>query len=142
MPCVSQDDDIAVIERAFELFNRMLDPEAPERDRKALAEAWVDEPEIVPLRAALEGGTVYTGPDALDRFRRESREMWAELEIEVVDIAAHGPRYLVEARWRGRGRSSGAEVRAPLWFVVDFRDGRIARGAAHVERESALAELG
>ena len=134
--------DLQLIRRAFTYYNRMLDPGAMTRDREELQTIWVDEPEIVPLRAALEGGVAYRGEDALERFRAEALETWSELEIEVSEISGKGPRYLVEGTLRGRGRSSGAEITSPMWFVMTVRDGRIARAASHLDRDGAVAELG
>ena len=132
--------DEAVIRRAIDLFNRMLDPDARERDREEAERVWVEEPEIVPMRAALEGN-VYRGADAIERFREDSLESWSELHLEIEEISATGRGYLVTADLRGRGRESGAEVTTTIWFAIELREGRVARGAAHFARGDALADL-
>jgi ketosteroid isomerase-like protein len=138
---VSQ-DDVDVIRHAVDLFNRMLEPDALARDADELASIWADEPEIVPLRAALEAGATYSGADAFTRFRQDSLEAWSELEIEIGEITGTGPRYLISGVLRGRGRESGAEFETQMWFVFEIRDARVTRAASHVDRESALADLG
>ena len=132
-------NDETVIRRAFEYFNRLLEPEI-DAEREAIAELWHPELELVPMRAALEG-TSYRGPDAIDRFREASLESWSELEVEIEEISRPGERWLISGTLRGRGRESGAEITVPMWFVAEVRDGRIARLAAHLDRARALAEL-
>ena len=136
------EQDIKLIRRAFELLNQDFAAGSPRSGGVASQSVWVDEPEILPLRAALEDGAFYAGPDALERFRDDSLEIWSELDIEVGEITGDGPRYLVEASFRGRGRGSGAEIRTPIWLVMTVRGGRLARGTSHFDRDSALAELG
>jgi hypothetical protein len=132
-------DDRAVIERMVWLFNRMLD-DNDDRYRAEVERLWVDEPEIVPMRAALEGN-VYRGPDALDDFRTASMEAWSELEIEMADIQGAGPRYMCTGTLRARGRESGAEFSTQMWAVIDVENGRVSRLAAHLTRASALEEM-
>ena len=131
--------DRDVIERLAWLFNGMFEPDDAAY-RAELERVWAPEPEIVPMRAALEGN-IYHGPDAVETFLRESREAWSELEIELVEVTGDGPRYLAEGKLRGRGRESGAEIQAPIWTVIDVQGGRVTRVAAHLDRQQALAEL-
>ena len=131
--------DRELIDRLAWLFNHMLE----EDDTPYRAEAqrvWAEEPEIVPMRAALEGN-LYSGPNAVEDFRAESMESWAELEIELLEVIGTGPRYLAAGALRGRGRESGAEIQAPVWTVVDVVDGRVTRAAGHLDRDTALAEF-
>ncbi len=132
-------DDLDLIERATALFNRMLDPDAPERDREEAERVWAPEPEIVPMRAALED-VIYTGPDAVERFREDSLESWSELRIEMEEIERIGARYLASGTLRGRGRESGAEITTQLWWVVDIDDGRIARVAVYFDHGAAIGD--
>jgi hypothetical protein len=132
-------DDRHVIERMVWLFNHMLEPDDTPY-RPELERVWADEPEIVPMRAALEGNA-YRGPTALDDFRAESIEAWSELEIELGEITGSGPRYLCTGTLRGRGRESGAEIVTQMWAVIDMEDGRATRLAAHLDRNGALAEF-
>ena len=132
-------NDRELIERLTWLFNHMLeDDDAPFREEAE--RVWAEEPEIVPMRAALEGN-LYSGPSAVEDFRAESKESWSELEIEVLEVTGTGPRYLVTGALRGRGRESGAEVQTPVWTVVDVKDDRVARVAAYLHRDSALADF-
>ena len=132
--------DLELIRRGHALFNGMLDPETEEY-RAGVERVWADEPEIVPMRAALEGN-VYRGPGALDAFRDDSREAWSKLEVELQDITGDGPAYLCTCQLRGRGRQSGAEIRSELWVVIEIADGRISRLAAYLDRAPALADFG
>ena len=128
-----------LIERLAWLFNHMLEPDdAPYRAE--LERVFAPEPEIVPMRAALEGNA-YRGPSAVDEFRADSIEAWSELEIEMTEMSGTGPRYLCTCMLRGRGRESGAEITAQMWAVIDIENGHVSRMAAHLDRNSALAEM-
>ena len=132
--------DRELVERVVALFNRMLELDE-DAFRVESARVWADEPEIVPLRAALEGQS-FRGPDAVAEFRAASLDAWSELGLELQAVEGEGPRYLCSGVLRGRGRGSGAEFRAPIWIVIDVAHDRVARVATHLERDRALAEAG
>jgi hypothetical protein len=131
--------DRELLERLVRLFNRMFGPE--ESFRAEIAEVWAPEPEIVPMRAALEGG-VYRGPNAVLEFREASLEAWSELRVELGEVEGDGARYLCSGTLHGRGRESGAEFTAPVWFVVDIAADRITRVSTHLAEAGARADLG
>src|SRR5688572_3360565 len=70
------DDAITLARRAVDAFNEQgADPAAAKPTPPGI---YASEPEIVPIRAALEGIT-YTGATALDDFWAANRESWARL---------------------------------------------------------------
>jgi ketosteroid isomerase-like protein len=82
---------------------------------------------VVPDDAFLESGT-FNGRDAVGRwfgnwFRAFQRGYHFDLE-EARDL---GDVVLVVAKHSGRGRTSGAEVRARMAYLYGVRDGKIAR---------------
>ena len=125
-------------ERAVEHFNRDfgdLSPGSVPADTRAL---WVDEPVIVPLRAALEG-TVYSGPDALEDFHAASVESWDSLRIDAEGFETVGEAAcVVSGTLNGRGRATGAETRMTVAFVIEVASDRIAAARIFPSREAAL----
>ena len=127
--------------RAIELFNRDFSetpdavPEDVPEDTRSL---YVEEPVIVPLRAALEGG-VYSGPDALASFRDESVESWEWLRFDPETFEEIGDRVcLVSGILSGRGRATGAETSIPLSMVMEREGDRIAALRTFLDRKAAL----
>jgi ketosteroid isomerase-like protein len=97
---------------------------------------------VVPAYAFLDSGT-FKGKQAVGRwfgdwFRGFQRGYQFDLE-EVRDLDGV---VLVAARHGGHGRTSGAEVRAPVAYLFGFRDGKIARLEIFADRSEALAAAG
>lgn len=132
-------DDLAAVRRAFEYFNRIgadLDADT-ELDP---GDAFVDEPEIVPFRAALEN-TAYSGPAAVDEFWEASRESWSKLHVEIDRLEPAGGGVLAVGTLTGTSRDTGAHVESRIAFAGHLRDGRVSRLATHLSEESARGEL-
>jgi hypothetical protein len=68
-------------------------------------------------------------------------EDWAELEIEIDEIRDLEGTILVLGQFRARGRS-GVEVRQPLAWRSELRDGKLSRMQAYSDVSLALDELG
>jgi ketosteroid isomerase-like protein len=121
--------------RLVELFNS--------GERKELERMMVEEPEIVPLRAALEG-TVYRGPDATDQFWAAIDESWETVQMTPEEITEHDERVLIVGRLLGKARETGMELDAPMAWLMRFEDGRVASIRAYVSvtegREAAEME--
>jgi hypothetical protein len=132
-------DDAELIRRMIGLFNRLLEPETDEL-RAETERVWAAEPEIVPMRAALEGRS-YRGPDALEEFRAASMETWSELHLDLDELEGDGPRYLCSGMLRGRGRESGVEFTSRAWAVIDIEAGRVQRVSTSLDGERARAEF-
>ena len=125
--------DVALLERAVEAFNR--------RDREAFIEVCHPHVELIPLRAALED-TVYRGWDGMQAFHRDTDEAWQGIRVEDVAIEDLGEgRLLLSGTLAGRSAGSGVDTRAPLFWSVRMREGRIWRFTTHQERAGALAAL-
>ena len=132
------DENLALVRRALEAFN------AAAADVSAAGDPppgiYVDEPELVPLRGALEG-TVFTGPTSWKQFWDASREAWTTLQLQLKRMEAVGSGVLSVARLSGTSRGTGAEVEANVAFATHIRDGLIWRNAVHLSEEDARREL-
>jgi len=95
---------------------------------------------LVPVRALLEGGS-YEGHDGVRRFMADMDEDWAEREIEVDEIRDLDRGILVLGQFRAVGRS-GVEVRQPLAWRSELREGKLIRLQAYSDVSVALNELG
>jgi ketosteroid isomerase-like protein len=97
---------------------------------------------VVPGHAFLENGT-FQGKEAVGRwfgdwFRTFRRGYHFDLE-EARDL---GDVVLVVARHGGRGKSSGAEVRATMGYLYGIREGQIVRVELYPGRSEALEAAG
>jgi ketosteroid isomerase-like protein len=133
------EQDVEVVGAAIEAFNRESRDLDTARPRVA-ARFFVDEPEIVPLRAVLEG-TTFKGPTALDDFFDATKEAWSDLRIDVERIEEEGAGVLVVATLVGTGRESRAVVEAPQAWAFFLQEGRIARAVTHPNEQDARREL-
>lgn len=120
---MAEAERIELARRLVELFNA--------GDREELRRMMVDEPEIVPLRAALEG-TVYRGPDATSEFWAAIDESWATVQMTTDEITEHGVRVLIVGRLRGTARETGMELDAPMAWVLTFEEAKVASIRAYV----------
>jgi ketosteroid isomerase-like protein len=113
-------EDVEIVRNHFAATN--------EGDFARALDYYADDVElVVPDDAFLESGT-FKGRDAVGRwfgnwFRALQPSYHFELEEarDLVDVV------LVVAKHSGRGRTSGAEVRARMAYLYGVRDGKIAR---------------
>jgi ketosteroid isomerase-like protein len=127
-------DNVETTRRAIEYINR--------GDREALRELTAPSPEIIPLRAALEG-TVYRGENAFEEFWAAVDESWKTLGIDAEEITEHGDRVLVAGRLRGRAAGTDAEVDSPITLVLTIDDdGRMTRLCTYTDLAEARRDAG
>jgi ketosteroid isomerase-like protein len=122
------EERIALARRLIELFNR--------QDIAGIKEITVENAEIVPMRAALEG-TVFRGPTAVDDFFAASDESWEELRMHVDEVSEHGDRVLAIGGLSGRARETGMEIDSPMGWMVTFGEGKIASVRTYVNVANA-----
>jgi hypothetical protein len=133
------EDAVAAVRRAVEAFNEG----GADLDviREPPPGVFADEPEIVPLRAALEN-TMYSGPTAVSDFWDASRESWSELHVEIDRMEPVGSGVLATGTLTGTSRATGARVESSIAFTFQVRNGLVSRLASHLSEESARRELG
>lgn len=128
-------DKVDVARRAVDAYNR--------RDVDGFfAELATPDFEWFPglVRALGSGG--YQGRDGVERFYADTRENWEEMRTVAEEFRDLGDRVLVLGRLEGRGKGSGAVVRAPLTGIYDFRGDRICRIRVYLDREEGLRAAG
>ena len=131
---------MALAQRAVELFNRDFSEEGfvegkPPDETRAL---YVEEPVIVPIRAALEG-IEYNGPTTLEDFAAAIRESWTWLRIEIASRRALDDELvLVNGTLTGSGRESGAETSAAVTWLIEIEGDRVAAVRTFTSEQAAL----
>jgi ketosteroid isomerase-like protein len=130
---VTPESKIEIARRATEAILR--------RDVDALGKLLAPDCEIVPPSADVEQ-TVYRGPDAVSRWFAEADEAWESWSSDAESVR-EGPDWVLGfARFRARGRESGAELDVPAAGVYRFRDGLITAIRVYTSRADALSDLG
>jgi ketosteroid isomerase-like protein len=62
--------------------------------------------------------------------------------MRADEIRSLGDRLVVFGEIHGRGRASGMDVRVPLAWVLEFRDGKLRRNRTYADRNEALEAAG
>jgi hypothetical protein len=99
---------------------------------------WVDEPVIVPFRAAVEG-TRYSGATALDEFVSDVRDTWTWLRIEDANVQTLDERRaVVSGTVHGVSKGFGAETEAEIALLFELSGDRIAAARVFLTEQAAL----
>ena len=85
---------------------------------------------------------LYHGVEGMRRFLALIDGVWREYRIEPEVIVDFGEGYVLFARHRARGSSSGLEVDHRVGLVGTFRDGQVVRLEFHWVAENALEAAG
>jgi ketosteroid isomerase-like protein len=98
--------------------------------------------EIVPFGAAIQGG-VYRGHlEVIEWWDNEIVPNWEVFETIAEDFQRVGDRLLVFGHWRACGRTSGMKLEMPATWVIEVREGKIARWQTFTDRSEAFAAVG
>ena len=89
----------------------------------------------------VEEGPLY-GIEEVRRNHERWWEAWESPETTVEEVIGVGDRVFVMARFRGRGRASGAEVEGRHFEVYTMRDRKVVRVEEFSERGEALEAAG
>jgi ketosteroid isomerase-like protein len=88
------------------------------------------------------GALIYRGHDGVRRMSRDWNEAWADVQYSIDELIDAGEHVISALTYRGRGRSSGAEVEQTDYPVWTIRDAKIARVVWLPTREEALEAAG
>jgi ketosteroid isomerase-like protein len=127
-------ENVELFRRAVKAFN--------DRDLDALDDWITEDYEFVPYMATLIETTTYRGRDGLRKYQEDADAAWETLQVRVDQIRDLGDRLVTFGEIRGRGRSSGLDVRVPLAWVVDFHEGKLQRVRSYSDRNDALEAAG
>jgi len=94
--------------------------------------------EIVPFGAAMEGEAYRGHAGVRDWWEHEIDANWETFDPHAEDFEEVGDRLVVIGHWIARGRTSGVDLNMPATWVVDIKDGKIARWQTFTDRDDAL----
>jgi len=114
-----------------------------ERDFPRAMDHYAEDVQLVVDPAAfLQSGT-FTGRDAVGRWFGDWLATFEPgYRFEIEEARDLGGVILLVAHHRGRGRSSGAEVRGQTGYLYTVRRGKIARVELFADRSAALEAAG
>jgi ketosteroid isomerase-like protein len=132
---VSQ-ENVDAWRRAVDAYNR--------GDTEGAVEIYDPDVEWRPAVQRLLGGdtAVYRGRHRVREFLQDLDDAFAEIRIEIAEARDLGDRALFLGRFHGRGKESGAETRSPIAYLVDFRNGKVARVVSYLDHQEALEAAG
>jgi ketosteroid isomerase-like protein len=113
-----------------------------EGDVEGMIELSTPDFEFVPaIASGVEGGSV-KGPDEFRHFFNEMQETWEIFRLEVDEFREVGDRVIGIGRLTAKGRGSELELDQPIYSVVWFRDGKVARMQSFLDESAARAAAG
>ena len=83
----------------------------------------------------------YRGIDGLRQGTESLREVWADINAEILEVIAVADSVVSVLRWKLRAQS-GVELEAVEGWVTWMRDGRISRIEQHPGKREALEAAG
>ena len=98
--------------------------------------------EMVPFGAAMEGKAYRGHADLREWWEHEIDANWETFETYAEGFEDVGDHLVVFGHWVARGRTSGVSLNMQATWVVDIRDGKIARWQTYTDREEALRAAG
>jgi ketosteroid isomerase-like protein len=98
-------------------------------DPDVVVTQFADQPDIRP----------YYGHEGMLQAMSSWVEAWDDYAIEAMDVKEFGDNVLVALHQKGRGKASGVELEADVFFVYTVRDGKIVRWQMFPSKVDALA---
>jgi ketosteroid isomerase-like protein len=123
-----------------ELARRMIEWFNEQAVESAQAHS-TEDVEIVPLRAAMED-TAYRGAGAFAAFRADNEEAWEELRFDAEALREAGERVVAVGHVSARARVTGADVKARVAILLEFRGDKFSKLRTYVDVEEALEAAG
>ena len=112
------------------------------RDADRLVELSQPDVEWHSLFAGLERGGVYAGHAGARQYMDDLAEAWEVGTAEVDDALGCGDVAVLVGELHYRGRESGVEAATPVVWVIEVREGKVARFQAFREPEKMLRGIG
>jgi ketosteroid isomerase-like protein len=123
------------LERVRGVYAAFNEARAPDSELFDPELEWHNAPE-------LPGATVHRGLDAMRADINQQMEAWEERRFEPVELMDAGEHVIVFLNLDAKGKASGVPVHIELAHVLTFRDEKVVRVQAFIDREQALAAAG
>ena len=129
------EQNVELLTRALEAFN--------ERDMETLVKVTSPDFEFAPYLATVIETTTYWGHEGLDKYFADAESAWKEIHVRFDDLRDAGDALVfASGELYGRGRASGLEVRVPLAWVAEVRNGKVTRLQSYETKAEALEAAG
>jgi ketosteroid isomerase-like protein len=126
-------ENVEIVREQFEATNR--------REFARPMEDWADDIEVVPTHGSLTQPA--SGKEAVGAFFGDwFRTFGTEVHFDITRIRGGGDAVAVEVRHRAKGRSSGIEVNADLFYGYRLERGKIKRIQFYESWTQALEAAG
>ena len=123
-----------VFNKGIEAFNR--------RDVDAFLEVCHPDCEWQPFLRARDDDVPYRASDGIRQWFQATDAAFEDVREEAVELREANGTLLALGTLRYRGRASGVEVTSPIGWVLEFRDGKIARSRTYIDPEQAVEDAG
>ncbi len=127
-------DDLALVERLYEAFNR--------RDTAEIVATCSEEMAFYPYATAEAVGrdAPYSGTDGLNEYMADIALVWEELQIKANSVERRGETLLVRGRVYARSRELGIRDMPAAW-LWGVKDGLFVRGEVFPDPEEAVSRF-
>jgi len=85
---------------------------------------------------------IYHGLQAVEAYGEQFMSEFATIHYEPGEMLDSGDHVVTKMSIKGVGRASGASFEVSAWWAMTFRDGKIIRGYAYLDRDRALEAVG
>ncbi|HYU59882.1 MAG TPA: nuclear transport factor 2 family protein [Solirubrobacterales bacterium] len=119
-----------VFHKGIEAFNR--------RDVEAFLEVCHPDCEWQPFLRARDDDAPYRTTDGIRQWFDATDAAFEGVRKEAIELREANGTLLALGRLRYRGRVSGVEVTSPVGWVLEFRDGKIARTRTYLDLDQAV----
>ena len=85
---------------------------------------------------------IYHGKEGFLQATVDWIEGFDEWTVTPEEFVESGESVVVRVHQTARGETSGVAVENQMWFVFDFRGGKVARVSFHLREAEALAAVG
>jgi ketosteroid isomerase-like protein len=125
------EEEVALVYKAIDAFNR--------RDLHALSQLTTDDFEFVPYLTTLIEKSTYSGHKGWVKYFSEADAAWTRVQARLDEVWEVRPGVLRgTGEIAAEGRASGLDVNIPLYWMVETRDGKLARMHAYKSEAEAV----
>ena len=90
----------------------------------------------------LIGTPVYRGHEGARQGFRDVMTAWESWQMEPIEFLEGDDHVFMAVHVNARGRTTGATVEARVFYVLDFRHGKVVRFQGFTQRSQALEAAG
>lgn len=121
-----------VFHKGIEAFNR--------RDVESFLEVCHPDCEWQPFLRARDDDVPYCASDGIRHWFQATDAAFADVREEALEVREANGALVALGTLHYRGKASGVEVTSPVGWVLEFRDGMIARARTYIDPDQAVED--